>query len=118
MTFLLIDSSVPPQRIDLEYAARLAERRVPFALAFTKVDKRKKGGPTNGRNITAFKRALLAEGFAAVPPSVVTSAEDGTGKSEMLALIASLRIAFNAAGGAEAAVALAASQQQPQPALA
>lgn len=38
---LLIDSSVPPQAIDLECAAWLAECEVPFAVVFTKVWKEK-----------------------------------------------------------------------------
>ncbi|KAF8073164.1 GTP-binding protein [Scenedesmus sp. PABB004] len=92
MVLLLVDSSIPPQDVDLRYAAWLGGRGVPFALVFTKADKRKKGGPKAGANVLAFKRALLdGHGFAAVPPTLVTSAASGGGKGELIAFIASLR---------------------------
>jgi GTP-binding protein len=92
MVLLLVDASIPPQPVDLDYAAWLAAAGVPFSLVFTKADKRKKGGPRCAENVAAFKRALLeARGFPLVPPSVVTSAASGDGKAELLAFIASLR---------------------------
>jgi GTP-binding protein len=50
MVLLLVDASVPPQRVDLEYAAWLAGSGVPFAVVFTKTDKRpkKKGSGVGG----------------------------------------------------------------------
>ncbi len=35
--YLLVDSSIAPQRIDLDYAVWLHRHKVPFALVFTKV---------------------------------------------------------------------------------
>jgi GTP-binding protein len=56
MVLLLVDASVPPQRVDLEYASWLAGNGVPFAVVFTKTDKRPKkkgsgvvGGKAGGR---------------------------------------------------------------------
>jgi hypothetical protein len=87
--------SIPPQDIDLSYAAWLGRAGLPFSLVFTKADKRKKGQPRHTANVTAFKRALLAQqGFAVLPPSLVTSAAAGAGKQELLAFIASLRVMF------------------------
>lgn len=95
MVLLLVDSSIPPQDVDLEYAAWLASKSVPFSIVFTKADKRKKGQPKHRENIAAFKKALIQQyGFTAVPPSVVTSASAGLGKQELLSLIASLRVLF------------------------
>lgn len=37
--FLLIDASIPPQKIDLEMIQTLAEAKIKFALIFTKIDK-------------------------------------------------------------------------------
>jgi hypothetical protein len=37
----------------------LLRLQVPFAVVFTKCDARKKGGPTPGANIKAFKTELL-----------------------------------------------------------
>jgi GTP-binding protein len=97
MVFLLVDASIPPQQADVEYASWLASAGVPFSIVFTKADKRKKGAPRAGENVAAFKRALLGGGFPFVPPSVVTSAASGGGKTELLALIASLRVMWEGA---------------------
>ncbi len=37
LVYLLVDSSIPPQNIDLRYAEWLWRSRLPFALVFTKV---------------------------------------------------------------------------------
>ena len=39
MTFLLIDWSIPPQKIDLEMISCFIEEWIPFMLIFTKIDK-------------------------------------------------------------------------------
>jgi hypothetical protein len=91
---LLVDASVPPQKLDLAYAAWLADHGLPFALVFTKADKRKKrvGGGGASANVAAFKRALLdSKGLALLPPSVVTSAEQGLGRTELLRYVNQLR---------------------------
>lgn len=95
MVLLLVDCSIPPQEVDLEYAAWLGQQGLPFSIIFTKADKRKKGQSKHTSNITAFKQALLeTQGFSLVPPCLVTSASSGTGKQEVLNFIASLRVMF------------------------
>ena len=37
--FVLIDSRIPPQKIDLEFMEMLGENGVPFSMVFTKMDK-------------------------------------------------------------------------------
>eukprot|EP00955_Chlamydomonas_euryale_P105668 365657-Chlamydomonas_euryale.AAC.1 len=63
---MLVDSTVPPQLVDVEYAAWLADNGVPFTIVFTKTDKRRKGVSKGARakesNMTAFKRELLKVG--------------------------------------------------------
>ena len=44
MVFLLVDGSIPPQPLDLQYANMLNDKRVPFSLVFTKVGGRGGGG--------------------------------------------------------------------------
>jgi GTP-binding protein len=93
MVLLLVDCSIPPQDVDLQYAAWLASAGVPFSLVFTKADKRKKGVPRRDVNVAAFKAALLdTHGFTSIPPSIITSAANGLGKGELLAFVASLRV--------------------------
>ena len=84
--FLLIDALVPPQKIDLAFVEFLGESGIPFAIAFTKTDRRKKGVDLN-ENIAAFKHEL-SERFTELPTTFLTSAERSVGRDEILAFIA------------------------------
>lgn len=82
--FVLIDSRIPPQKIDLEFVNKLGEKEIPLKLIFTKWDKVK---PMKGqKNINDFKMAL-AERWAILPEHYVTSSEKGLGRVEVLQLI-------------------------------
>lgn len=89
---LLVDSSVEPQPVDLACATWLADCEVPFAIVFTKIDNRKKGGSANANadNIRAFKKALAAD-WEALPRCFETSSKTGQGRSDLLGYLASLR---------------------------
>jgi len=39
MVYLLVDCSITPQRMDLQYASWLFKNKVPFSVVFTKVGK-------------------------------------------------------------------------------
>lgn len=79
--FVLIDSRLTPQTIDLEFLAWLANGEVPFVLAFTKGDKLK-AGPRD-KNVNTFLEAL-GEWVEGEIPRVVTSAKTGDGKKDLL----------------------------------
>uniref|UniRef100_A0A7S3VSQ8 EngB-type G domain-containing protein n=1 Tax=Dunaliella tertiolecta TaxID=3047 RepID=A0A7S3VSQ8_DUNTE len=99
MVYLLVDCSISPQKMDLQYADWLFKNKVPLAIVFTKADKRRKKGGKHEDNVQAFKHALLHDrAFPALPPCVVTSAEKGYGRTPLLHLTASLRQAFQASG--------------------
>jgi len=85
--FVLIDSNVPPQAIDLEFVNWMGESRIPFVLVFTKLDKRSKSTKTT--NIDAFKNELLKT-WNEVPPFFLTSSADKLGGEEILAYIDSI----------------------------
>ena len=55
--FVLLDSRLEPQRIDLEFIEWLGEEGIPFALVFTKADKLSRG--KLAANIAAYKERLL-----------------------------------------------------------
>ena len=80
---VLIDSNVPPQKIDLDFVNWLGENGVPMALVFTKTDRKRARGLTN---VTAFKEALLAY-WEELPPVFTTSAVTNEGRDELLAFI-------------------------------
>ena len=85
--FLLIDSRLEPQRIDLEFIEWLGENGIPFALVFTKADKLGTGKLKT--NVQAYLEKL-AEQWEELPPHFVTSSEDRTGRQELLDYIDSI----------------------------
>lgn len=82
--FLLIDSRLEPQKIDLEFMEWLGENGIPFSIVFTKTDKLK-GGRLK-MNINAYLRELRKQ-WEEIPPHFITSAEDRTGREEVLGYI-------------------------------
>ncbi|RZL31131.1 MAG: YihA family ribosome biogenesis GTP-binding protein [Pedobacter sp.] len=82
--FVLIDSRLEPQKIDLEFCSWLGECQIPFALVYTKADKQ--SGPKTDKNVAKFNKALLGW-FEEVPPFFVTSSEKGQGRDEVLGFV-------------------------------
>ena len=82
--FVLIDSRIPPQKIDMEFTHWLGKKEVPFGLIFTKTDKLSKGKVAS--NIAAIKKSLLGL-FEELPACFETSAVSGKGKQELLKYI-------------------------------
>lgn len=85
--FLLVDSRLEPQKIDLKFMEWLAENEVPFSIVFTKADKMSK---TKANSNVAKYCAKLLEQWEELPPVFVTSAEKGTGRDELLDYISQL----------------------------
>lgn len=90
--FVLIDSRLDPQSIDLEFFEWLGENNVPFAIVFTKGDKLK-GGRLN-TNINQYIKKLK-EQWEELPPYFVTSAENRTGREELLNYIENINKELN-----------------------
>lgn len=82
--FVLIDSRLAPQKIDLEFMEWCGENNVPFSIVFTKVDKLKPGAAD--RNVEAYKTELLKT-WEDLPDIYVTSAEKKTGTDSILKFI-------------------------------
>jgi GTP-binding protein len=80
--FLLIDSRLEPQRIDLDFLAWLAGLEVEVALVFTKTDKQ--AAAKTRAAIDAFL-AAAADFLPAPAPQVFScSAQDGAGREALL----------------------------------
>ncbi len=79
--FLLIDSRLEPQQVDLEFMEFLGENAVPFSIVFTKTDKLSKSRLMI--NINNYKQKLL-ETWETLPPLFMTSAIKASGKEEVL----------------------------------
>ncbi len=84
--FVLVDSRLEPQKVDLAFINWLGENGVPFSIVFTKVDKLKKKGKVD-ENVEKYLQTLREE-WEELPPYFVTSAEKGIGREELLDYIA------------------------------
>lgn len=84
MLFVLIDSRLTPQKIDLEFMRFLASEGIPFGLIFTKSDKI--GLNQTDSNIALYKKTLLQE-WEELPPIFVSSSEKKWGGKEILEYI-------------------------------
>lgn len=90
--FVLIDSRLEPQPIDMEFMEWLGENGIPFAIIFTKADKLK-GGRLK-MNVNSYLRELKKQ-WEELPPYFVSSAEDRTGRSEILDYIETINKTIN-----------------------
>lgn len=85
--FVLVDSRLEPQKIDLEFMEWLGENGVPFSIVFTKMDKL--GSVAGERNVAAYCEKLL-ETWEELPPVFQTSSEDKRGRDAILDYIAQM----------------------------
>jgi GTP-binding protein len=81
LLFVLIDSRLEPQKIDLEFITWLGENSIPFAIIFTKADKLSKSRVMS--NVTAYLNTLSEE-WEELPPHFVSSSENRTGRDAIL----------------------------------
>lgn len=82
--FVLVDSRLEPQKIDLRFIELLGENGIPFGIIFTKADKLSQA--QLNRNITAYKRTL-SEQWEELPPMLISSSEKGQGREDILSFI-------------------------------
>jgi GTP-binding protein len=82
--FVLIDSMIPPQKIDLDFLEWLGQNKIPFALAYTKTDRIT--GNELKKNLRNIRTAVL-EKWETMPLEFITSAEKKVGKKEIIAFV-------------------------------
>ena len=82
--FVLIDSRLTPQKLDIEFIDNLGEMRIPFILVFTKTDKITQKEVQE--NIKAFKTEMMKK-WEALPEIFISSTVKKTGKESILAFI-------------------------------
>ena len=90
--FVLIDSRLEPQNIDLEFMEWLGENGIPFSIIFTKADKLK-GGRLK-MNVNAYLRELSKQ-WEELPPYFISSSENRTGRKEILNYIENINKEIN-----------------------
>ncbi len=84
--FVLIDSRLEPQRIDLEFIEMLGENGVPFGLVFTKTDKLSENQAIS--SMARYKRVLRGS-WEELPIMFATSSEKKKGRDQILDFIGS-----------------------------
>jgi GTP-binding protein len=91
--FILIDSRLDPQPIDLEFIQWIGEEEIPFSLVFTKADKQTRN--KTGTTIAKFTNELYKT-WDELPPIFVTSSVSGEGKTEILEYISEINHSYKA----------------------
>jgi GTP-binding protein len=83
LLFVLIDSRLTPQAIDISFVSWLGECKIPFALVFTKADKQ---SPAKTKaSIQVFLDSIPPD-LTALPP-IISSSKSRTGRIEILKMI-------------------------------
>ncbi len=90
--FVLVDSRLEPQLIDLEFIEWLGENGVPFSIVFTKTDKL--SGTQTVQHVQKYLNKL-SEQWEELPPYFVTSSKSGKGRKELLDYIESVMCSMN-----------------------
>lgn len=79
--YVLVDSRLSPQAVDLKFVNWLGENEVSFKIIFTKIDKTSQA--EYQRNIQEFKNKLL-ETWDELPTIIFSSSEKKVGREEIL----------------------------------
>ncbi|NVK64535.1 MAG: YihA family ribosome biogenesis GTP-binding protein [Flavobacteriales bacterium] len=85
--FVLLDSRLEPQKIDLEFMNWCGEKELPFSMVFTKIDKL--SSTQLQKNLAKYKKEMLKY-WEALPPVFTTSSESKFGREKLLNYIGDL----------------------------
>lgn len=83
--FVLLDSRLKPQKIDMEFMQWLGEKGIPFVMCFTKQDKLSKSESI--KNLAGFKK-VMKQIWEELPPVFLTSSVNKKGQDEVLQFVA------------------------------
>ena len=89
--FVLIDSRIPAQKIDLEFMEWLGINGIPFAMIFTKIDKR--ASKDLNKQIKNYEKEMLKQ-WEEMPMYFATSAVSKFGREKLLGFIAQTNQGF------------------------
>lgn len=91
MLFILVDSRIEPQKIDLEFIDKMGELMIPFAIIFTKADKI--SALKTIQNVERYKKTLL-QSWEELPLMIVSSSLNRKGKEHILELIENINAQY------------------------
>jgi GTP-binding protein len=90
--FVLLDSRLEPQKIDLEFMNWCGEKGIPFSMVFTKIDKI--SSTVLQKNLAKYKKEMLKY-WDELPPVFTTSATSKFGREKLLNFIERINEALN-----------------------
>ena len=90
-TYVLVDSRLKPQRIDLDFIEFLGQNGVPLTIVFTKTDKEKQREVMG--NIKLMKQEL-GQMWEELPPMLLTSSATGYGRDALLDQIETINLSL------------------------
>lgn len=90
-TFILIDSRLEPQKIDVEFMEWCAVKGLPFSMVFTKTDKL--SAVELDKKLAKYKREMLKQ-WEVLPPQFVTSSVSAKGRDDVMNYIAEISESF------------------------
>jgi len=79
--FVLLDARLEMQKIDLEFMNWCGEKKIPFSMVFTKIDKL--SSTALQKNLAKYKKEMLKY-WDALPPVFTTSSESKFGRERLL----------------------------------
>lgn len=82
--FVLIDSRIPPQDIDMQFLYWLGEHGIPFVIVYTKADR--PGASKTQKSLAAIRKRIKKD-WEELPPQFVTSSANKEGGDAILEFI-------------------------------
>lgn len=82
--FVLLDCSIGPQKIDMEFINWVGEKGLPFAIVYTKSDKENRN--KIAANIAATQKEIK-KSWEELPPEFITTSSKRSGKEDILQYI-------------------------------
>ncbi|MFT4752654.1 MAG: GTP-binding protein [Salibacteraceae bacterium] len=91
-TFVLLDSRLEPQKVDVTFMQWMGEYNIPFVMVFTKTDKL--NNHTFLKNMKRYEEIML-ETWEELPPRFYTSSVKKSGTEEILAFVEETNEAYH-----------------------
>jgi GTP-binding protein len=89
--FVLVDSRIKPQKIDIDFINLLGENSIPFVIVITKCDKVSFG---HASNTLMELKEILSQSWEELPKTIISSAKNKLGKEDILDFIESTNKLF------------------------
>lgn len=81
IAFILIDSTLPPQKIDIDFINNCGQKQIPLAIVMTKIDKERKLIIEKNKNAFIDE---LSKSWEILPPIFMTSSTKKIGIEDLL----------------------------------